>query len=104
MYSVGLRLKTFYHRKEYISMRKNENPKWRIAVQLSSFHMVEVEAENSDKASEEAIEEVYKDQNYFRTGCATIVTSIMINDSESKSFATYVPEFIERSPKNGKKL
>lgn len=72
------------------------HPKWRIGVTHSTHHMIEVECASAQEACELAINCVRQDLEYYKTGFCCVVTSVMINDRETRDFASYVPEFIER--------
>jgi hypothetical protein len=73
-------------------------PKWRVGLTISTHCVVEIEAESAQIACEAAVEECFRDPDYYRTAHSTHVTSCLINDKESDCFATYIPERIERSP------
>ena len=76
----------------------NKNPKWRVGVSLSTHHVVEVEAPSAQEACQLALKKSFEDQEYYRTGHSSTITSCMVNDRESANFAVYVPEFIQRKP------
>lgn len=69
-----------------------KGPTWRIGVEVSNFHIVEIQANTVEEACERAIKEVKKDQENFCTGKSVGVTSCFINDRRSKDFVAYVPE------------
>lgn len=73
-----------------------KNPKWRIGVTFSSHHVVDVEAESVEKACELAYAECEKDKEYYLRGVSKTITSVYVNDRESREFAAYVPEFYVR--------
>jgi hypothetical protein len=77
-----------------------KNPKWRIGVCVCSHHMVEIDAPNPQEAMRMAVEAVHADQEYYQTSFHNTITSVMVNDRESRDFACYVPEFKE--VQNGK--
>lgn len=65
---------------------------WRIGVEVSNYHIVEVKANSAEEACALAIKEVKTDEEYFCTGNAVGITSCFINDRQSRDFAQYIPE------------
>lgn len=67
-------------------------PKWKISIASQIYYTVEVEAENVQRAVDQAVREIKKDPSHFITGDCTIVTSVAINDREAKEYHQYIPE------------
>ncbi len=67
-------------------------PKWKINVQVQTYFTCEIEAESEREACEKAVIQVQKSPAYYKTGRATIVTGVFINDKEAREFFPYVPE------------
>jgi hypothetical protein len=65
---------------------------WRIGVEVSNYHIVEVQANSAEEACALAIKEVKIDDENFCTGNAVGITSCLINDRHSRDFSIYVPE------------
>lgn len=71
-----------------------KNPKWRVGLTTSYFFMVDVEASSESEAIDKAEEIVDGDPYSFICGSNTGITSVFINDRESKGFFPYVPEYL----------
>ena len=75
--------------------------KWRVGVSTSEFFVVEVEALTEELAIEKAFFEVDYFPDDHVTGISKAVTSVLINDRESRGFAPYVQEGISEKSEIG---
>lgn len=71
--------------------------KFRVGISKSEYFVVDVNAENEEGAIEKSFFEVGMFPDDYITGISRSVTSVLINDKESKGFAPYVEEFISKN-------
>lgn len=68
--------------------------KFRVGVCESQYYVVDVEAETEERAIEKAFFEVEHFADEHVSGISKSVTSVLINDKESRGFAPYVREYL----------
>lgn len=68
-------------------------PKWKVGICSLEFFMVDVQAATEEEAVILASEKILQSPGDYLTSSDESITSVFINDSESRGFAPYIPEY-----------
>ena len=71
----------------------HKEAKWRVGITIMSHDMIDVEADSESIAIEKAAHQLGNNYDDFWTSSNEIVTSVMINDRNSRDYSLFVEDF-----------